>query len=139
MSASKYTKFAVAGGIGGEGPASAGVGNAITRALLKQGASVKVLARGSSVSWHRVRGSKQPGPGQLTPRRSTQTTSNAANGLKEAGALVVPVDYKVHESLVTALEGVDVVVSALAGTGFPLQEHLARAAKEAGVKLFVPS
>jgi len=115
MSANKFTRFAVAGGVGGEGPASAGMGNAIARALLKQGASVKILARGSSA------------------------TSDAANSLKEAGALIVPVDYKVHDSLVTALEGVDVVISALSGGGFPLQDELAKAAKEAGVKLFVPS
>jgi hypothetical protein len=115
MSANKFTRFAVAGGVGGEPPASAGMGNAISRALLKQGASVKVLARGSSA------------------------TSDAANRLKEAGALIVPVDYKAHDSLVAALEGVDVVISALSGGGFPLQDELAKAAKEAGVKLFVPS
>lgn len=50
MSSQKFTKFAVAGGIGGEGPGSAGVGNSITRSLLKQGAHVQILARGNSVS-----------------------------------------------------------------------------------------
>ena len=57
------------------------------------------------------------------------------------GAKRIVVDYNSASSLSTALRGVDVVVSALnrnpEATGS--QEALARASKEAGVKIFVPS
>ena len=57
------------------------------------------------------------------------------------GAKRIVVDYNSASSLSTALRGADVVVSALnrnpEATGS--QEALARASKEAGVKIFVPS
>ncbi len=43
------------------------------------------------------------------------------------------------ESLKKAFTGVDVVVSTVNGGGFAVQENLLTAAKEAGVKRFVPS
>jgi len=56
-----------------------------------------------------------------------------------AGATVVAVDYADPSSLVKALAGVEVVISALAAGGFAAQPALADAAKAAGAKLFVPS
>lgn len=49
--------------------------------------------------------------------------------------------YDSKQSLTSALTGVDVVVSSvnIQGDGMVAQESLAVAAKEAGVKLFVPS
>lgn len=52
---------------------------------------------------------------------------------------VKPVDYSVHSSLVHALKGVDAVVSTIGFAGFGNQKALADAAKEAGVRVFLPS
>jgi uncharacterized protein YbjT (DUF2867 family) len=52
---------------------------------------------------------------------------------------VVQVDYSSDESIKRALTGVDVVISAISPTALDVQEKIAAAAKEAGVKLFVPS
>ncbi|EGO02740.1 hypothetical protein SERLA73DRAFT_176089 [Serpula lacrymans var. lacrymans S7.3] len=58
-----------------------------------------------------------------------------------AGAQVVPVDYTDVSAVASALRdhNVDVLVSTLAFAGLSAQTPLADAAKEAGVKLFVPS
>jgi len=66
------------------------------------------------------------------------TTPNAeATGL---GAESVTVDYTSSASLVSALKGVDVVISTLGGPALAdTQSALALAAKEAGAKLFIPS
>ncbi|KIJ30354.1 hypothetical protein M422DRAFT_268113 [Sphaerobolus stellatus SS14] len=56
------------------------------------------------------------------------------------GAELAAVDYDSQTSLINALQGVDVVLSALRDGGLEeVQLNLARAAKAAGVKLFVPS
>lgn len=55
------------------------------------------------------------------------------------GAKLVTVDYSNKESIKKALTGVDVVISTLPGTALDVQPGIAEAAKEAGVKLFVPS
>lgn len=55
------------------------------------------------------------------------------------GATVLGVDYADHTSLVEALQGIDVVISTFGTEGLAHQPALARAAKEAGAKLFVPS
>ena len=57
------------------------------------------------------------------------------------GAKRAVVDYNSASSLSAALRGVDVVVSAFSSNseGATNQEALARASKEAGVKIFVPS
>ncbi|KAH7099990.1 NAD(P)-binding protein [Auriculariales sp. MPI-PUGE-AT-0066] len=55
------------------------------------------------------------------------------------GATVKKVDYTDAGSLSSALQGVQVVVSALSQGGFAYQPALADAAKAAGVQLFVPS
>ena len=52
---------------------------------------------------------------------------------------MIPVDYSDKESVKSALSGIDVVVSTIAQAALGLQEGIAEAAKEAGVKLFVPS
>ncbi|KAI9507199.1 NAD-P-binding protein [Russula earlei] len=57
----------------------------------------------------------------------------------EGDAKVIPVDYTNKESLKRALAGIDVVISTIAGVALPLQGGIAEAAKEVGVKLFVPS
>jgi hypothetical protein len=51
----------------------------------------------------------------------------------------VEIDYASEDSLVQALSGVEVVISALSGGGFAVQPALADAAKKSGVELFVPS
>ena len=57
----------------------------------------------------------------------------------ELGVRLVVVDYASPERLAEQLRGIDVVVSAVGGAAFALQEQFAEAAKTAGVKLFVPS
>ena len=52
---------------------------------------------------------------------------------------MVAVDYSNKESIKNALTGVDVVICTISGTALNLQAGIAAAAKEAGVKLFVPS
>ncbi|TFY63178.1 hypothetical protein EVG20_g6419 [Dentipellis fragilis] len=58
---------------------------------------------------------------------------------KNEGAEIFSVDYESNTSLVAALAGVDVVVSAITLMALDAQSALAIAAKEAGVSLFVPS
>jgi len=65
--------------------------------------------------------------------------SRSASTAVPEGAIVRAVDYTDKDSLVNALSGVEVVVSALNAGGFPSQPALADAAKAAGAKLFVPS
>ncbi|KAF8258521.1 NAD-P-binding protein [Lactarius quietus] len=57
----------------------------------------------------------------------------------EGDAKVVAVDYSNKESIKSALVGVDVVICTISGTALDLQAGIAAAAKEAGVKVFVPS
>ena len=62
-----------------------------------------------------------------------------SNTTIEGDAKVVAVDYSNKESIKRALTGVDVVICTISGTALDLQADIAAAAKEAGVKLFVPS
>jgi uncharacterized protein YbjT (DUF2867 family) len=57
----------------------------------------------------------------------------------EGDARVISVDYSNPESIKSALSGVDVIVSTIAGTALDVQAKIAEAAQAAGVKLFVPS
>jgi len=57
----------------------------------------------------------------------------------EGDAKVVAVDYSNKESIKSALAGVDVVICTISLTALDLQLGIAVAAKEAGVKVFVPS
>jgi len=56
-----------------------------------------------------------------------------------AGVVPREVDYDDEGSLVAALQGVQVVVSTIAQSGFEIQPLLANAAKKAGVAVFAPS
>jgi uncharacterized protein YbjT (DUF2867 family) len=59
--------------------------------------------------------------------------------LVSKGVDVIPVDYSSMPSIVNALKGVDVVFSVLRDDGLHVQPNVIRAAKDANVKLFVPS
>jgi hypothetical protein len=52
---------------------------------------------------------------------------------------LIPVDYSNKELIKRALTWVDVIISTVAVTALDLQPGVAEAAKEVGVKLFVPS
>ena len=52
---------------------------------------------------------------------------------------MIPVDYSDKESIKSALAGIDVVISTIASVALGLQAGIAEAAKEVGVKLFIPS
>ncbi|KAG9314734.1 hypothetical protein JVU11DRAFT_5543 [Chiua virens] len=97
--------------VAGAGPT---IGARIVQALINRGASVVALAR----------------PG------STSTQNSLCQGVKLA-----TVDYTDVNSLTSILKEnkVEVVISALAFGALPAQRPIAEAAKEAGVKLFVPS
>ena len=59
----------------------------------------------------------------------------------EGDAKVTQVDYSNNESIKHALTGVEVVISTISGTpeALDVQKKIAAAAKEADVRLFVPS
>lgn len=59
--------------------------------------------------------------------------------LKSLGATISVVDYDDQASLVAALQGVEVVVSAVTTSSISAQTALVDAAKAAGVKVFAPS
>jgi hypothetical protein len=97
--------------VAGAGPT---IGGRIVKALLERGASVVALVRPSSTS--------------------------ISSPLLE-GAKIVTVDYADVTAVASALREhkVEVLISALAYGALPSQSPIADAAKEAGVKLFVPS
>jgi len=57
----------------------------------------------------------------------------------EGDAKVIKVDYSNDESIKNALTSVDVVISTISGAALDVQGKIAAAAKEADVKLFIPS
>ncbi|KAH9065089.1 NAD-P-binding protein [Lactarius deliciosus] len=65
--------------------------------------------------------------------------SQGSKTIVDPAAKLIPVDYSDKESIKTALVGVDVVISTIAPAVLDLQVEIAQAAKEVGVKLFVPS
>lgn len=97
--------------VAGAGPT---IGGRIVKALLERGASVVALARPSSTS--------------------------ISSPLLE-GAKIVTADYADVKAVASILREhkVEVLISALAYGALPSQSTIADAAKEAGVKLFVPS
>jgi uncharacterized protein YbjT (DUF2867 family) len=125
---SRYTNFAVVG--------AGTLGNYIVQQLLKDKAAgnvkeVVVLTRQvwcssnnyiihdiAEYSWLDTKGSK------------TAVQGNAK---------VVQVDYSTDESIKRALTSVEVVISTISGEALDVQGKIAAAAKEAGVKLFIPS
>ena len=52
---------------------------------------------------------------------------------------MIPVDYSNKEPIKSALTGIDVVISTIPASALGVQVDIAEAAKEVGVKLFVPS
>lgn len=52
---------------------------------------------------------------------------------------MIQVDYSSDESIKHALTGVEVVISTISGEALNVQGKIAAAAKEADVKLFIPS
>ena len=52
---------------------------------------------------------------------------------------MIQVDYSNEGSIQHALTGVDVVISTISGAAVDIQVKIAAAAKNAGIKLFVPS
>ncbi|MDY0903320.1 NmrA family NAD(P)-binding protein [Pedobacter sp. CFBP9032] len=97
--------------------ATGNLGSMISLALVKRGAVVKALVRNDS--------------------DVTKTSI-----LKDAGIEVIPVNYDDVENLRKACEGVNCLVSALAGLSdviLATQKNLLDAALSAGVKRFIPS
>ena len=79
---------------------------------------------------------------QVFNSESAQLGTNQPQGSKttvDPGAKLVPVNYSNKESIKKALTGVDVVISTVALSALNVQPGIAEAAKEVGVKLFVPS
>ncbi|KDN44262.1 NAD(P)-binding protein [Tilletiaria anomala UBC 951] len=76
----------------------------------------------------------------LTLSILTRDTSKAdLKQYAEKGANLVQVDYSSEAQLTQALRGIDVVVSTLPSGSDDQEKNLAKAAKQAGVKLFVKS
>ncbi|KZO99120.1 NAD(P)-binding protein [Calocera viscosa TUFC12733] len=68
--------------------------------------------------------------------------TRSAEGNPEAtklGIKSVQVDYSDKDAIAAALKGIDVLVSTVGAFGLGTQPTLAHAAKEAGVKLFIPA
>ncbi|KAH9980930.1 NAD-P-binding protein, partial [Lactifluus volemus] len=83
---------------------------------------------------------------QLLEHKSAGTINNVvvltrqeSKATIEGDAKVIPVDYSNKQSVKGALAGVDVVICTIASAALGAQAGIAQAAKEAGVKLFVPS
>ena len=72
---------------------------------------------------------------------STHRNIKGSKTTVEGDAKVIQVDYSNNESIKHALTGVEVVISTISGTpeALDVQKKIAAAAKEADVKLFVPS
>jgi len=94
------------------------LGKPVTEAFLNKKIQVKILSR---------------------PENKDQRKATDIHNFQEKGAIVVEASLDDIESLKTALQGVDVVVSTLSGAGIEPQLNLVRAAAAAGVKRFVPS
>jgi hypothetical protein len=90
-----------------------GVGGVVADELLKKNLKVTVLTRDDS--------------------------KPALLELKNRGAVLAEVDYYDEDSLQKALSGVEAVVSAVGPFALNVQASVVRAAKTAGVQLFVPA
>lgn len=107
--------------------ATGDLGTRIVRALLTHDAHVRVLTRSAS----------SPAAARLVAEAGGDGPTAGESRLS-----VVEASYDDHAALVTALAGVDVVVSAVSGTRpviVDAQTALLRAAVDAGVRRFVPS
>jgi uncharacterized protein YbjT (DUF2867 family) len=126
---SGYTKFAVVG--------AGRIGNCIVQELLKEKATgiVKEVA----VLTRQV---KYPSNDQVVHDILITSLAVDTKGSKktiQGDAKVIEVDYSNDESMKNALTGVDVVISAVAIAALDIQGKVAAAAKNADVKLFIPS
>ncbi|KAF0515137.1 NADP-binding protein [Gigaspora margarita] len=73
-------------------------------------------------------------------RKKPESENKNASLLASKGAEVIYIDYNDKSDLVKALKGTDVIVSAIGGTDLmATQSALLNAAKEVGVKRFIPS
>ena len=75
----------------------------------------------------------------LRPDSRTEQVSQGSKTAVDPAAKLIAVDYSDKESIKKALAGVDVVISTISWMALDVQPGIAEAAKEAGVKLFVPS
>jgi uncharacterized protein YbjT (DUF2867 family) len=75
----------------------------------------------------------------LSKSLSSVLKIKGTNTTVQGDAKAIQVDYSNDESIKHALAGVDVVISTVPMTALDVQGKIAAAAKEAGVKLFVPS
>jgi len=71
--------------------------------------------------------------------RKTGGNEAFAQQWKKKGAKVFAVDYEDEASLVSALSRIEVVISTLRGPAFAVQVPIVKAAKKAGVKLYINS
>jgi uncharacterized protein YbjT (DUF2867 family) len=122
---SRYTNFAVVG--------AGTLGNYIVQQLLKDKAAghvkeVVVLTRQVWCSYV-IRDVAE------YPWLDTKGSKTTVQG----DAKVIRVDYSNDESIKHALTGVEVVISTISGEALDVQGKIAAAAKEADVKLFIPS
>ena len=126
---SGYTNFVVAG--------AGNIGSYIVQQLLKDKAAgiikeVVVLSRQV----------KYPSDGQIKDDMLSTPLVLGTKGSKNTirgDAKVIQVDYYNEASIRQVLTGVDVVISTLTEAAFDVQWIIAVAAKEVGVRLFVPS
>jgi uncharacterized protein YbjT (DUF2867 family) len=102
----------------------------MAKALIVNGGQVKVLARDSVLCVVVAPGGADGGTGSVK--------KSPATALEALGASIVTVDYDKPETLVSALEGVEVLVSAFGSGAIASQQPLVGAAAKAGVALFVP-
>lgn len=125
---SRYTNFAVIG--------AGTLGNYIVQQLLKDRAAgtvkeVVVLTRQVWCS------SKIYVMHDIT--EYTWLDTKGSKTTIQGDAKVIQVDYSKDDSIKRALTGVEVVISTISGEALDVQGKIAAAAKEAGVKLFIPS
>jgi len=71
--------------------------------------------------------------------RESSKGSETNSKLEAQGATIAFVDYDNQKSIESALTGVDAIISTLPVAGLLSQITIAKAAKAAGVKLFIPS
>ncbi|VUC38074.1 unnamed protein product [Clonostachys rosea] len=73
--------------------------------------------------------------------RPSSTEKPQLQGFKEKGVPIVPLDLEVapHEELVKAFQGQDIIISGIMPYTSDIEKRLATAAKEVGVKRFIPS
>ena len=122
---SGYKNFAVVG--------AGQIGSFIIRQLLTDKAAgtindVVVLTREVSLA-----------SASLRPNTCTDQLLQGSKTAVDPAARLIAVDYSNKESIKKALTGVDVVISTIAAPALDVQPRIAEAAKEVGVKLFVPS